>query len=376
MHSFSEFLSEAAVGGILHLEHPADRTFDGSQATSHAIKTIKDIASGETPVTRKIDDKMSFQAIRTADGKVGVKYKGPGSKYNFSPKQVQDQHGHKPYLAHPLKAVLAHVGKVLPQRAGEYQGGFMSTPEQRAHHEGHISHTPNTVQYSTPKDSEEGKKLAKSKVSVTIHSELKGPEREAHPILSQKEFGAHPDVHLVAHALTAKERDIHPDAKKEIMGHVKAAQELLKDHDHSHHAGHESTLRSYINKNVTAGTTPSTEGYRQHLSAVHDKKIEGVKQEKTKEAKRAEKSAALTHVDKNKAAFDRSFQIHHHIQQATNKLADALDKSSGGGGFKTKIGGMESGGEGYVGGGLKIVNRPAFSKANLLKNAGLRAKNE
>ena len=97
----------------------------------------------------------------------------------------------------------------------------------------------------------------------------------------------------------------------------------------------------------------------------------------TKAAKTAEKTAALAHVDKNKKAFDKSFDIHHHIQQATNHLADALDKSSAsGGGFQTRIGGQASCGEGYVGGGLKVVNRPAFSRAILLKNVNLRAKDE
>jgi hypothetical protein len=372
MFTFSQFLSEETTGGgILHLEHPADRTFDGKHATEHALKTLKSVAAGDSPVVRKIDDKVSFQAIRTPEGKVGVKYKGTGSKYNFSAQQIQSQHGHKPYLTHPLKAVLAHIGKVLPDRPGEYQGGFMSTPDQRAHHDGEISHTPNTVQYSAPKDSEEGKKLAKSKVSMAVYSELKGPERTAHPILSQKEFKDNPEVHLVKHTLSSDERKISAGDKKEVGAHINAAEELLKDHSHEHHAGHEATLRTYINKTVTSGDTPSTEGYRKHLSDWHDKQIEKVKMEKTKTAKRADKSAALTHVDKNKTAFDKTFAIHNHVQQATNKLADALDKS-GGGGFRSRIGGADSGGEGYVAGGtqpLKIVNRTKFSRANLENRA-------
>ena len=107
MHTFREFLSEAkVVGGIAHLEPPSVRLFDGPEATHHAIDTIKGVTSGKTPVTRKIDDKMSFQAIRRADGKVGVKYKGSGSTYNFSDKDIEKQHGHKPYLAGPLSTVL------------------------------------------------------------------------------------------------------------------------------------------------------------------------------------------------------------------------------------------------------------------------------
>jgi hypothetical protein len=379
MFSFTQFLTEATklTGGIQHLEHPADRTFDSPEAAQHAISTLRGVVSGSTPITRKIDDKMSFQAIRTKEGKVGVKYKGSGSTYNFSRSDVEKQHGHKPYLAGPLNTLLQHVGKVLPAKHGEYQGGFMSTPETRREEGGHISHTPNTVEYHTPVNSAEGQKLKKSKVSLAIHTKLEGPERTAHPITSMAGFSSHPDVHQVQHVVSGKEREIHPDDKKEINKHISAATSLMRDHTHEHLSGHEQHLRTYINSTVRSGETPSTAGYRAHLEAAHNKKIEAVKMDATKAAKTAEKNAMLAHVDKNKKAFDRTFQIHHHVQQATNRLADALDRSSAsGGGFQTRIGGQASGGEGYVGGGLKIVNRQEFSKANLAKNVGMRAKNE
>jgi hypothetical protein len=375
MFSFSSFLTESAklTGGIQHLEHPADRTFDSPEAAHHAVSTLKGVASGKTPITRKIDDKMSFQAVRTKEGKVGVKYKGSGSTYNFSHSDIEKQHGHKPYLAGPLSTLLTHAGKVLPKKAGEYQGGYMSSPETRHEEGGHISHTPNTIEYHTPVNSAEGQKLKKSKVSMVVHTELKGPERTAHPITSMAGFHEHPDVHQVQHVVSGKERELHPEDKKLINKHIAAAQSLMKDHGHAHLSGHETSLRTYINSTVRNDEKPSTAGYKTHLAAAHDKKIEGVKMDSTKAAKTAEKTAALAHVDKNKKAFDRSFEIHHHVQQATNHLSDALDKSSAhGGGFQTRIGGKASGGEGYVGGGLKVVNRQAFSKANLLKNAAMR----
>jgi hypothetical protein len=376
MFSFSSFLTESAklTGGIQHLEHPADRTFDSPEAAHHALSTLKGVVAGKTPVTRKIDDKMSFQAIRTKEGKVGVKYKGSGSTYNFSHSDVEKQHGHKPYLAEPLNTLLKHAGKVLPKKAGEYQGGYMSHPETRKEEGGHISHTPNTIEYHTPVNSAEGQKLKKSKVSMAIHTELKGPERTAHPITSMAGFQEHPDVHQVQHVVSGKERELHPEDKKVINKHIAAAQSLMKDHGHAHLSGHETSLRTYINSTVRNDEKPSTAGYKTHLAAAHDKKIEGVKMDSTKAAKTAEKTAAMAHVDKNKKAFDRSFEIHHHVQQATNHLADALDKSSAhGGGFQTRIAGKASGGEGYVGGGLKVVNRPAFSKANFARSAELKA---
>ena len=377
MFSFSQFLTEATAklaGGIQHLEHPADRTFDSPEAAHHAVSTLKGIVSGKTPITRKIDDKMSFQAVRTPEGKVGVKYKGAGSTYNFSEKDIETQHGHKPYLAGSLSTLLKHVGKVLPKKPSEYQGGYMSSADTRHEEGGHIGHTPNTIEYHTPVNSAEGQKLKKSKVSVVVHTELKGPQREAHPITSMAGFQEHPDVHQVQHIVSGKERELHPADKKTINAHLSAAQSLMKDHSHSHLSGHETSLRTYINSTVRNDEKPTTAGYKAHLAAAHDKKIEAVKMDTTKDSKTAEKNAALAHIDKNKKAFDKSFEIHHHVQQATNHLADALDKSSAsGGGFQTRIAGKASGGEGYVGGGLKVVNRQEFSKANFARSASLKA---
>lgn len=373
MIRFISFLLEAAQAvGIQHLEHPADRVFDGHEAAHHALKTIKGITSGKVPITRKIDDKMSFQAIRTPEGKVGVKYKGAGSHYNFSEEDIDSQHGHKPYLVKPLKALLSHVGKVLPGRSGEYQGGFMSTPETRREVGGKIGHTPNTIEYSAPSNSAEGKKLKRSKVSAVVHTEIKGPKKESVPITDTSEFRSHPDVHLVQHTVGESERQISPNDKKIISGHVKSAENLMNGHDYNHLAGHEEHLRRYINSTVRSGETPSVEGYMKHLTDHHNKRIDSVKTQHFKEMKRSEMAADLNHVSKNKEAFARTLQIHHHLQQATNHLARSLDTSSSGG-FETKISGKKTNGEGYVGNGLKIVDRSEFSKLNAARSAQLRA---
>ena len=364
MLRFISFLAEATQKrGILHIEHPSDRTFDGPDAAHDALNTIKSVASGKTPITRKIDDKMSYQAIRDKNGRVGVKYKGAGSHYNFSHGDIDKQHGHKPYLAHPLHALLSNVGKVLPKGHGEYQGGFMSTPETRATSGGMISHTPNILKYKTDAKSEEGKKLKKSKVSTVIHTKIDA-QGHPHPITSLSGFGSHPDVHQVDHIVGKDERKLSPEHQKAVDHHVKEAEKLMKDHTYGHLAGHEDHLRTYINSTVRSGDTPSVSGYKAHLAAHHDKQIAAVKMEKTKAAKTAEKNNSLAHVDKNKSAFQRSFDIHHHIQQATNHLARGLDAASKHP-FETSIEGKTSGGEGYVANGVKIVDRAGFSAANL-----------
>jgi len=378
MQSFSVFVesflveAKADAPGILHIEHPSDRTFDGHEAAHHAVNTIKGVVQGKTPVTRKIDDKMSFHVKREKDGRVGVKYKGTGSTYNYSEADVDKQHGHKPYLAKPLKAILAHAHKILPKGRGEYQGGFMSTPESREERGGKIRHTPNTLTYSVPKNSEEGKKLSNSQVSVTIHSKLVGPKRKAKPITDQSSFQSHSDVHLVDHTVSKSEQKLSAGDKKAVLTHVAAASKLLKSHSYDHLSGHQETLRRYVNSTVESGEKPNVEGYKKHLAARWNKDIQGVKTEKAKNAKATSRDAVLSHVDANKEHFKRSFDIHHHVQQATNLLANSLNKTAHGG-YEHHIGEKESGPEGFVANGVKVVNRTEFSKANRARGALLKA---
>lgn len=374
MLNFKSFLKEEKkpTAGIAHIEHPSDRSFDGADAAQHALSTLRGVSAGTVPITRKIDDKMSFHAIRRDDGSVGVKYKGSGSHYNFSEKDVDEQHGHKPYLAGPLKGLLNHIGKVLPKEPGEYQGGYMSEPHTREMKSGQVSHTPNTIEYRTPATSAEGKKLRQSKVSAVIHTKLVGADKSPQPITSMDGFDSHPDFHQVSHVVSAEHRKVNPAHKKKADAHIDAAEELMKDHDYSHLDGHEIHLRTYINRNVSSGDTPTVEGYKKHLYDALNKKVDAVKTDAAKQRHAATRDASVAHVEKNKAAFDKSLKIHQNLQQATNILARSLD-DHGAGGFTTHINDNPAGGEGYVANGIKIVDREGFSKANRERSEILRA---
>ena len=375
MQTFLSYLSEDVKheGGIAHIEHPSDRTFDGEDAAHHALKTLRGVLTGNAKLTRKIDDKMSFHAMRNPDGSVAVKYKGSGAKYNHSHEDIDKQHGDKPYLAGPLHALLEHLGKVLPKEPGEYQGGFMSTPQTRdVTPAGEITHTPNTIEYRAAKNSPEGQKLMKSKVSAVIHSRLVGANRTAEPITDTSDFQSHPDVHLVQHTVEPEHMLMSPKEKQQAKMHVDAANELMHGHTWDHLNGHEKHLRTYINKTVDSGDTPNVTDYIKHLQAVHGKLIDKVKTQKAKDAKTITMEADIGHVLNNRKEFAKTFDIHHHMQQATNILARNLDRH-GAGGFTTHIGGKAAGGEGYVSNGLKIVDREGFSKANRERSAILRA---
>ena len=366
------FLTEQKkpVRGIQHLPHPSESAFQSSRgAVGSALSKIQGVVSGRAPITRKIDDRMSFQVVKTPEGKVGVKYKGPGAEYNYSLEDVKKQYAKKPYVAGPLMNILKHVHKVLPDKAGEYQGGYLSSPEDRKEEDGHISHTPNTIKYSVPKSSEEGKKLARSRVSVVIHSKL-NEKGEASPV-PEGEFNEHPDVHLMSHVVSSEERKLSPEAKKKALEHIANAKKLAKGHSTEHHVGHEETLLRYANSTVDTGEKPSVKGYKKFLEKYHQKRIDSVKTEKAKAQKKSEMDSAINQVNDNIEKFDRTFDIHHHVQQATSAVADALSKTAHGG-YKHHIGSEEATGEGFVTGGVKLVPRK-FTIANRQRSAALRA---
>ena len=265
--------------------------------------------------------------------------------------------------------ILNHVHKVLPDRPGEYQGGYLSAPEDRKEEDGHISHTPNTIKYSVPKNSPEGKKLAKSRVSLVIHSEL-DKEGNATPV-EYSEFKQHPDVHLMNHSVSADERKISPEEKRKALEHIANAKKLSKEHSHDHHEGHDETLNRYANSTIDTGEKPSAKGYVKFLQKYHQKRIDSVKTEKAKNQKAEEMRAAINHVNDNIEKFDRTFDIHHHIQQATYAVADALSKTAHGG-YRHHIDGQEAAGEGFVSNGIKLVPRK-FTEANRKRSAALKA---
>ena len=373
MFGFRQFIplneQKKPVRGIQHLPHPAESAFATRRgAVGSALSKIQGVISGRTPITRKIDDRMSFQAIRTPEGKVGIKYKGAGAAYNFSAEDIKKQHSEKPYIAGPLMNIHKHIHKVLPKGAGEYQGGYLSSLEDRTEEDGNIGHKPNTIRYSVDKKSAEGKKLAKAPLSIALHSRI-AADGSTSPI-GEGELQEHPDVHLMSHLVSGEERKLSPDAKRKALEHIAAAKKLGQKHSHDHHEGHDETLLRYANSTIDTGEKPNAKGYIKFLEKHHQKRIDSVKTEKAKNQKAEERKASINHVNDNLDKFDKTFDMHHHIQQATYAVADALSKTASGG-YSHKIDGEEAAGEGFVSGGMKFVPRK-FTEANRKRSAALK----
>jgi len=214
--------------------------------------------------------------------------------------------------------------------------------------------------------------LKGSKVSMVIHSELKGPDRQAHPVTDTSEFGSHPDVHLVDHVVKDEHRMLHPEDHAEASQHLNTARSIMKGHAWDHTKGHEGDLRTYMNSTVRAEQEANTNGFKKHIEQKYNKAIERLKTDRGRQNKEISKNVALKHIDDNKGLFDQTFKLHGHIQKATNTIARALDNNSSHG-VSTSINGVDSGGEGYVAGGIKVVDREGFSRANAARSAILKA---
>jgi hypothetical protein len=175
----------------------------------------------------------------------------------------------------------------------------------------------------------------------------------------------------MSHLVSEKERTLSPATKRKAVEHMAAAKNLSKDHSHNHHEGHEETLLRYANSTVDTGEKPSAKGYTKFLQGYHQKLIDKVKTDKAKTQKTETMRAAINHVNDNLDKFDKTFDIHHHIHQATQAVANALSKTAHGG-YSHHIDGQEAAGEGFVSGGMKFVPR-AFTEANRKRSAALKA---
>lgn len=384
MKSFISFIiesTEAEEEKLKHLEHLEDHSINaGHEGTMHALQNLQDVhrklrgRDNDTKITMKYDGSPSVVfGHHPENGKFFVASKSvfnKNPKLNYTEEDIEKNHGHAPGLVAKLKAALHHLHKVTPPR-GVYQGDIMHTPEDIKHEGRKIHFTPNTITYSAPAGSDEGKKALASKIGVAVHTgyrgeTLDGMKAEYGPELSH--FGQHPDVHLIPVQHDVSKLKYSPEEQSEFRKHFKraarAGREVGKE-GHEAISGHRIPLKTYINHTVRTGTEPSVDGFIEHYKNAHQKKIDAVKTAKTKEAKTVEMQRALQDVHNNKEHFSNMLNLHKNLQKAKDVLTHALSTNAQ---FDHHIRGKKSKPEGFVvvrnNRPTKFVDRKDFSAAN------------
>lgn len=391
-----EFIVEAATdtGKLKHLDHVEDHAHNsGDEGFHHAFHSLEhthDMIKGKkkdgSSVTAKYDGAPSI--VFGHHPKTGKFFVGSKSVFNKDPKinhteeDIDKNHGHAPGLAAKLKHALKHLPKVTP-KGKVYQGDLMhsgvktkSNPEGDVEHkEGKYHFKPNTISYSTKKDSDHGKKIASSKIGVVPHTEYKGKDLEsmkAHFNADVSQMKSHKDVHVISPHHDMSKVKHSEENQKGYEHHMKKATEHYNKVEDGHHEAlgahkHGEHLNTYINKTVREDSKPSVKGYKDHLTDQHQKKADKVKTTAAKEKHIGVGQEHKDHVDANKKHFQRAFDIHHHLQSAKNHLVKSLSTHQD---FDHHIGGVKSKGEGFVvskdNKPSKLVDRAEFSRANFL----------
>lgn len=394
MIEFKSYLVEAADESKLkHLEHAEDHVInDGDKGFAHAYHNLNDVHDklhgkhNNTTVMTKYDGSPSVVfGHHPETGKFFVSTKSAFNKdpkINYTHADIQKNHGHAPGLVQKLGHALTHLPKVTPKK-GVFQGDLMhSGVKSDAHKEGDVSEhggkyhfKPNTITYSTKKNSDEGKKIAHSKIGMVVHTAYTGNKFEHMkpnyaPDLSH--FKKHADVHMIDNRNDVQHAKMSPEQHANFTKHIHAATKAFNSTPPEAHkavASHQEHLKTYINKTVRDNTKPTAAGFASHLKDKHMKEIGKVKTQKSIDTKTAKMKSDLSHVEKNKQHFTSVLNMHHHLQHAKNELVHAMSSHQK---FDHHIGGVKTKPEGYVvvrnNRPTKLVDRGEFSRANFLKD--------
>jgi len=381
----TEAFSEDKEEKLTHLEHAEDHVInDGSKGFKHAFDTLHGVhqkltgKDSKVSISTKYDGKPSV--VFGHHPETGRFFVASKSVFNVNPKinytvaDIEKNHGHAPGLVSKLKAALEHMPKVTPNR-GIYQGDFMyHKGDNDVHSQGDSYHfTPNTITYSTKKNSEEGKKIKNSDIGFVVHTAYHGTnmenqKAEYNPDLSH--FGKHPSVHMISAKYDHNKVHYTPDAQKKFKEHMQNAIDAHNQiDDYGHLEGHETHLKTYINSTVKEGTKPSIKGYKNHIIGHYLKKAAALKSEAGKANQKAISDRHLKEIGSSEHSFNKTLEVHHHLQAAKNILSNALASHQD---FHHTVSGTTVKPEGHVAvinnRPTKIVDRAEFSRLNFLKN--------
>lgn len=395
---FRDFLTEGAPAEegakLKHITHAEDRPlFHGADGFNHAYNALHGAhyhtkqGMNSNKLTMKYDGSPSIvYGHHPETGKFFVASKSAfnkNPKLNYTPEDIEKNHGHAPGLVEKLKAGLEHLPKIAP-RQGVYQGDVMYTHNDVKKEGGKSSFTPNTITYTASGDKAQA--INKSKMGVVTHTKYEGTNlsnMRATGNVSESEFGNHPDMFHHTASYDSAGAKYSPQSQQKVLGELSKAKTIHETHGakmykaiHPEHSGESGHLATYINQTVRTGEAPSTDGFKAHVSGQLKKKFDKIKTPAKKQAIIDDADSQLKHIEKNKEHYDNLLKMHGHLANAKNELVKTLESNEGS--YEHAIGGVASKPEGFVynhtHNGVteptKLVNRAEFARQNLLKSRG------
>lgn len=353
------------VEGV-RIEHPEDMVLDqGSRGLNQALQGILTAAARPESTTVKWDGRPAIIFGRKPTGefvltdKAGFLAKGYDG-LTTSPEQIQRmmaaRGGERGELINIYKKLFPLLRAATPEDFRGYTQGdllYTDTPPVR---DGAYEFTPNTVKYRVPKDSDLGQKIGDSQVGVVIHTALAEPGAPATPIRAAA-LDTVPGLLILDPSLKEtrqiKLRDSTVrDVKKIIAQYGSAIDQLFDPQELRARkiTDFPQLIKQYINSRVRSGS--------------YDNLIQGFG-EWVKQRAPAKASRIFDWATANKQGVAAVFQAFLDISSLKNDLVRQLDAQ--GQDVQASVN-DEPGHEGYVGQGMKFVDRMRFSAANFAQN--------
>jgi len=350
----------------VRIEHPEDMVLDaGSRGLRQALSGIQAAAKTPETTTVKWDGKPAIIFGRKPSGefvltdKSGFLAKGYDGLAT-SPEQIAQimsaRGGERGDLIAIYQKLFPLLRRAVPQDFRGYVQGdllYVNTPQVV---NGAYEFQPNTVKYRVPQDSALGQQIGNSEVGVVVHTQLDAPGAAAKPIQAAALDQA-PGL-LILDPSLREPRNIQlkdsvvKDVERLITQYGSAIDRLFNPQELRARkiTDFPQLIKQYLNSRVRA------KDYSNLVAGFGD----WVQRQAPTKAPRIFEWATA-----NKQAVAAVFQAFLEISSLKNDLVRQLDAQAHD--VQASVN-DEPGHEGYVGQGMKFVDRMRFSAANFAKN--------
>lgn len=348
------------------IEHPEDMVFDqGSRGARSALAGIQRAAQDPGSNTVKWDGRPAIIFGRKPTGEFVLTDKAGFAARGYdglatSPEQIQrmmaQRGGERQDLIAMYKKLFPMLRRAVPSDFRGYVQGDLLFVDRPPLVNGAYEFQPNTVKYRVPEDSDLGQKIANSEVGVVIHTYLSAPDQQPSAIRSSA-LQSSPGVLILDPSLreprkiAINNRTVN-DIQQQLAQHGAGIDRMFNPAQLRERKISDlpQLLKQYINSRVRSGS--------------YDNLIQDfgtwVQQKAPTKAPRIFQWAT-----ENREAMAAVFRIFLGLSSLKNDLVRQLDSQTQD--VQASVN-DEPGHEGYVGQGMKFVDRMRFSAANFARN--------
>ena len=327
-----------------------------------------------------------FAGINPGNGKFFVGTKSIFNKVpkiNYTPEDVQRNHGHAPGLVDKLVKALRYLPGLGIQKI--LQGDFMFDDEMIStidvDGEPHYAFKPNTITYAAPVNSKFGQEIAESKFGIVFHTTYDSLDGGASFGADVSGLNKVPGVWVDDAYFTDDTGTVTltEDEEAKVKELVSAADQIKINYD----GLPMDLLNIYINSEIKGGQfiedpEKSFDGFKRWYSGRLEKRIDSLKSERGRLKATQKGQEMLSSIDDRKEDLVNLFRVSRLLFEAKNIFIQKYNNAV----YNTKHFIDDGSGdlvasnpEGYVavdhiGNGVKFVDRLEFSKANFAVDKG------